>query len=199
MQTTISKGLASYKIPSSVKPKKLVKSHQFEVKIINEQCDFEQAFTAYKTIYQQSWKGEEFSFEFIEQVCLAAIAEDKLRLGLLYVDEEPAAAQIWFVQPFSTGNEKKQKHASIFKLAYNPKYQQFSVGSLLSNALTEQVISTDDVTSIEFGMGSEAYKKDWLEQKRQRIVYQVFNPQSFYGKLAIIRHLILPKLVKKLR
>ena len=178
--------------------KKLTKAHQYRTEIITELSGFSAAFAAYKTVYQQSWKGDEFSFDFIEQVCLAALAENKLRLGLLFVDDEPAAAQLWFLQ---TGDDsvllqkKSPTTASIFKLAYTPKYQQYSVGSILSLALSEHVISQDKVTAIEFGMGSESYKKDWLSENRTRQSYQIFNPDSIYGKLAIIRHIVLPRLV----
>jgi len=175
--------------------KKLAKAHQYRTEIIADITTFPRAFNAYKTIYQQSWKGDEYSFDFIEQVCLAALAENKLRLGLLFVDDEPAAAQLWFLQVTDNHNEHPQKTASIFKLAYTPKYQQYSVGSILSLALSEHVISQDNVTSIEFGMGSEPYKKDWLTNTRTRQSYQIFNPRSIYGKLAIIRNIVLPRLV----
>ncbi|MEI6895629.1 MAG: GNAT family N-acetyltransferase [Colwellia sp.] len=201
--------------------KKLVKAHAYRTEIITHIEHFSSAFEAYKTIYQQSWKGDEFSFKFIEQVCLAALAENKLRLGLLFVDDEPVAAQLWFLQSFMplsqsfpqkysklssgqavNGNhvgsdklESLQTTASIFKLAYLPQYQQYSVGSLLSLALSEHVIIQDKVSSIEFGMGSEPYKKDWLSEYRTREIYQVFNSNGIYGKLAIIRKLILSRLV----
>ena len=179
--------------------KKLTKAHQYRTEIITDIETFPAAFIAYKTIYQQSWKGAEFSFDFIEQVCMAALAENKLRLGLLFVDDEPAAAQLWFLQTTYSDTQDNSGQslttASIFKLAYTPKYQAYSVGSLLSLVLSEQVISQDHVTSIEFGMGSEPYKKDWLTEKRVRQRYQIFNPDSFYGKLAIMRNLVLPRLV----
>ena len=176
--------------------KKLAKGHQYRTEIITELDAFPLAFSAYKTIYQQSWKGDEFSFDFIEQVCLAALAENKLRLGLLFVDEEPAAAQLWFLQSSPNNEGVMQTTASIFKLAYSPKYQDYSVGSILSLALSEHVISQDQVSCIEFGMGSESYKQDWLTAKRIRKSYQVFNPSSLYGKLTIVRYLILPRLIK---
>jgi len=179
--------------------KKLGKLHQYEIKIISSLADFPVAFTAYKDIYQQSWKGEEYSFAFIEQVCLAGLQENKLRLGLLYIDDMPVAAQIWFVQDCLSIAGQDEKNASIFKLAYHPNYQQFSVGSILSMALSEYVISQDKVTSIEFGMGSEPYKKDWLADKRSRRSFQVFNHYNFYGKLAAARYVLLPKLLLKLK
>lgn len=180
--------------------KKLTKAHQYRIEIITNVEGFDLAFSAYKTIYQQSWKGDEYSFEFIKKVCLAALAENKLRFGLLFVDDEPAAAQLWFLQTADDSTEPKnngllQTTASIFKLAYTPKYQQYSVGSILSLALSEYIISRDKATIIEFGMGSESYKKDWLTDKRTRRSYQVFNPTSIYGKLAIIRYIVIPRLV----
>lgn len=181
--------------------KKLIKAHQYRTEIITNVEAFDLAFSAYKTIYQQSWKGDEYSFDFIEKVCLAALIENKLRFGLLFVDDEPAAAQLWFLQTADDdsaeqkNSELLQTTASIFKLAYSPKYQQYSVGSILSLALSEHVISKDKATIIEFGMGSESYKKDWLTDKRTRRSYQVFNPKSIYGKLAIIRYIALPRLI----
>ncbi len=175
--------------------KKLAKAHTYRTEIITTIEQFSAAFTAYKTIYQQSWKGDEFSYEFIEQVCVAALAENKLRLGLLWVDEEPAAAQLWFLQYSNNDDYQPTVTASIFKLAYSPKYQQFSVGSLLSLALSEHVISLDKVNNIEFGMGSESYKTDWLVSKRIRKSFQIFNHQTLYGKLAIVRHLFLARII----
>jgi hypothetical protein len=179
--------------------KKLSQAHDVEIKIITTEADFPTGFNAYKDIYQQSWKGDEFSFAFIEQVCRAAISEDKLRLGLLLVDGEPAAAQLWFLQRGNNSAGIEYHNASIFKLAYSPKYQQFSVGSILSKALTEHVLNKDSVTSIEFGMGSEPYKKDWLPKKRLRVCYQVFNQRTLYGNLLALRHFYLPKVVQFFR
>lgn len=148
----------------------MAKAHQYRTEIITDINAFFAAFIAYKKIYQQSWKGDEYSFDFIEKVCLAALAENKLRLGLFFVDDEPAAAQLWFLQTADDDSAEQknigllQTTVSIFKLAYTPKYQQYSVGSILSLVLTEHVISKDQITSI-------------------------------YGKLAIIRHLVLTRLV----
>jgi hypothetical protein len=175
--------------------KKLEKLKKYHVEIVTEDNAFAKAFAAYRLIYQKSWKGSELSFDFIEQVCLKAIAEQKCRLGLLWVDKQPVAAQMWFVQE----DDKQYKTASIFKLAYDPDYQDFSVGSILSMALSDYVLSNDQVHCIEFGMGSEAYKKDWLGQCQYRQTYQIFNCDNIYGKLANIRFGLLPRLVNRLK
>jgi hypothetical protein len=193
--------------------KKLAATHQYNINIISTLDGFVEFFEAYKHIYQQSWKGEEFSFDFIEQVCRAAITEDKLRFGLLLIDGEPAAAQLWFLQKSNSKNKVCEKaetqvqrellsghnSASIFKLAYDPKYKALSVGSILSMAITEHVIENDQVTTIEFGMGSEPYKKDWLAKRRQRVSYQIFNDNCIAGKLSALRHIYLPKIKELIR
>ena len=175
------------------KAKKLAKQHSYHIDIITKESDLAAAFIHYKSIYQQSWKADEYSFDFIESVCRHAAQQDKLRLGLLFVDNIAVAAQIWFVQE-SIQVSSQTKVASIFKLAYIPQYQEYSVGSLLSMALSEQVLSCDEVNEIEFGMGSEAYKKDWLPKQRRRVTYQLFNAQTIYGNLLALRKVLLPKI-----
>lgn len=167
------------------KEKKLVNSHDYHIKIITETEEFEHYFSNYQRIYQLSWKREEYSFAFIKKVCLLAAVENKLRMGVLFIDGQAVAVQLWFLQ---------QGTASIFKLAYDPNYQQYSVGSILSMALSKHVIEQDAVTCIEFGMGSEPYKKDWMDKKRQRVTQQVFNERSFFGILLAVRYILLAKI-----
>jgi len=167
------------------KEKKLTKAHDHHVEIISEAKGFEHYFSDYQRIYQLSWKGEETSFEFIKQVCLQAAAENKLRMGLLFIDGVAVAAQIWFVQ---------QGTASIFKLAYDPQYQKYSVGSILSMALSQYVIDIDKVHTIEFGMGSEPYKKDWMDKCKKRVTLQVFNHKTMIGNLLAFRYIVLSKI-----
>jgi len=170
------------------KQKKLAKAFNYYTYVASSEVEFLQFFPAYQAIYQASWKGDEYSFAFIKQVCLQAIKHNKFRMGLLFIEDKPVAMQLWFVQ---------SKTASIFKLAYDPHYQQYSVGSILSMALSEHVIAQDKINCIEFGMGNEAYKKDWMAKKRDRVTLQVFNERSFLGTLLAVRYM-LPAKVKML-
>ncbi len=164
--------------------KKLAKVFDYRIKIVTAQASLTEHFIDYQSIYQKSWKGDELNFDFIRQVCLSAAQENKVRMGLLFLGDVAVAAQIWFVH---------QGCASIFKLAYDPKYQEFSVGSILSLALSEFVIETDKVHRIEFGSGSEAYKQDWMSAKQQRIILTVFNHRSVRGTILALRYFVLPK------
>ena len=97
--------------------------HQY---LVADQDNFERLFFDYLSIYQQSWKGQEFSVDFIRTVCEKALSENKLCLVLLYIEDKPAAGQIWFIE---------RGCASIFKLAYVPEYRssyQWVVYYLLS-------------------------------------------------------------------
>lgn len=172
------------------KTKKLLNQHIMKISVITDHASFTKYFNEYKRIYQLSWKGEEASFGFIEQVCCDALISDKLRMGMLFIDDKPAAAQIWFVN---------NGWASIFKLAYDPRYKNFSVGSILSLALSEHVIDKDNVHSIEFGMGNERYKKDWLKKSRQRYSYQLFNTTSLKGKLMAFYYIFFSRLKNRLK
>jgi len=160
----------------SRRSKKLSKYAPYSIEIVTTNEVFDRAFRDYKAIYQASWKVNEYSYDFIEQVCRSALAKNQLRLGMLYVNDKPAAAQIWFVQA-----NKTLSTASIFKLAYHPDFQQFSVGSILSLALSEHVLSRDKVNVIEFGMGNESYKRDWLKLTKQRLILQVYNKRNILG------------------
>ncbi|WP_448565157.1 GNAT family N-acetyltransferase [Thalassotalea ganghwensis] len=157
-------------------------AHQYHIADVN---NFERLFADYISIYQQSWKGQEYSVEFIKSVCEQALSDGKLCLGILYIEEEPVAAQIWFIQ---------NQCASIFKLAYVPKFSKLSVGSLLSAYISEYVIEHYKVNEIDFGMGNEPYKKDWMTSLRQRYTVLYFNQKSLLGGLCWLRYAFAPKI-----
>jgi CelD/BcsL family acetyltransferase involved in cellulose biosynthesis len=80
------------------------------------------------------------------------------RLAVLYVKGQPVAVQLWFVL---------RGKASIFRLAYNEAWKQYSPGSILTSSLMEYVIDTDKVEEIDFLTGNDAYKQDWMSDRRE--------------------------------
>ncbi|MDO6425509.1 GNAT family N-acetyltransferase [Thalassotalea sp. 1_MG-2023] len=170
------------------KNKQLVK-HNFRFQIADDPTSVKQMFTDYQAIYQQSWKGQEYSDDFILAACLNAQAEQKLCFATLYIDEIPAASQIWFTQ---------ENQVSIFKLAYDPQFSSLSVGSLLSEYMTKHVLNHYGMRHIEFGMGNERYKQDWMNEKQHRYCYLVFNTKSIIGILAWLRYSVLASFKKTL-
>ena len=66
--------------------------------------------------------------------------------------------------------------AYIHKLAHLESAKPISPGTTLSAALFEQVIDRDKVSLVDFGTGSDAYKRDWMEEVRPRYRLDALNP-----------------------
>jgi len=109
-------------------------------------------------VYERSWKRPEPYPDFIPTLAATCARLDVLRLGILDVDGSPAAAQFWI----TTGRK-----SVIYKLAYDDAYVDFSVGSILSSEMFRYAVDVDRVQEIDYGVGSEPYKRDWMEHKRE--------------------------------
>jgi hypothetical protein len=117
---------------------------------------FDDALSAYRTIYDHSWKIPASYPEFIAGFLEACVEAETLRLGILYVDDEPATAQIWTI----TNGE-----ATLYKLAYDEKFKNLSVGSVLTAKIMEHVLDIDKPHTVDFGFGDDPYKKDWTSRQ----------------------------------
>jgi len=121
--------------------------------------DVEQALTDYHAAYSSSWKAYEQYASLLDALAINLAVPHWTRLAVLYIDGEAAAAQLWFVV---------QGKASIFRLAYDEAWKQYSPGSILTAWLMQYVIDTDRVEEIDFLTGNESYKQDWMSQRRTR-------------------------------
>lgn len=172
------------------KQRKLEKeSEDWQFQIIQTPEALAQSFRDYEEIYQVSWKPEESHINFIRQMCDIASSSGWLRLGILSIDQQAVAAQIWFVY---------EGKASIFKLAYRPEFQAYSPGTLLTAHLMRHVLSIDQVRLVDFGTGDEPYKADWMNYKNTRYTITSFHTQTVSGKLAQLRYQWLPTIKRKL-
>lgn len=161
------------------KLKKAQKEHKLEFRLCASAADLAAGLADYERIYARSWKDPEAHPEFIPQLLRRFAEQQKLRLGILRIDGEPAAAQIWLV----TG-----KRATIYKLAYDEKFAPLSVGSILTKMMFDHVLDSDKVAEIDYGVGSEAYKLDWMNECRHVVGLVCFNPLSLNGLVAAGRH-----------
>ena len=143
------------------------KSKKLDCRILDRFDD--QVWQAYEGIYDESWKPEEGSVEFLRSFAEREGAAGRLRLGMAYADGEPVAAQVWTVEAGT---------AFIHKLAYRTSAKAMSPGSVLSAALFRHVIDTDKVDLVDYGTGDDAYKKDWMEEVRPRYRLDMFRPNS---------------------
>jgi Acetyltransferase (GNAT) domain len=141
------------------KQKKLEKSSQIEIQIgRTESPDLARLVRDFTVVYGGSWKQPEPHPHFIPALASRCAELGILRLGVLYIDGQAAAAQLWITAG---------KRAVIYKLAYDEKFGQLGVGSILSRELFRVALDEDHVDEIDYGVGSEPYKKDWMTAVRQ--------------------------------
>ena len=125
---------------------------------LSERFDAAQ-WSAYEAIYAESWKPEEGDPELLRRFAMEEAEAGRMRFGIARADGVPVAAQFWTVDGTT---------AYIHKLAHRESAKPLSPGTTLSAALFEQVIDRDKVELVDFGTGNDAYKRDWMEQLRER-------------------------------
>ncbi len=154
------------------KIKALGKKNSWSIDLYTDEQNIEAGMAAYLQVYDKSWKPAEGYPFFIPALMRMTVAKGMLRLAVLSIDGQPAAAQFWLVHKGT---------AVIYKLAHDEKFKTFSVGSILTKFLMRRVIDQDHVTLIDYGVGSEAYKQDWMTERKERWGLTVYNPSSFGG------------------
>jgi len=170
--------------------KKLKREHQCEIRIgRTDDAATEALVRDFITVYSGSWKQPEPFPNFIPALTRAAASCGVLRLGVLYVDQVPAAAQLWL----TTANR-----TTIYKLAYDEKYREQSVGSILSAELFRIAIDEDKVAEIDYGIGSEPYKRDWMTAVRRIVGIEAYNRRTLRG-LSMIAIRQISRMVRRFR
>ena len=154
------------------KSKQLLSSPETRIEIISEKGKLDEAIAAYQTVYNSSWKVPEPYPDFMPGLIRTCAEQGWLRLGLVHVDDEPVAAQVWMV---------KDGIASIYKLAYDERYSKLSAGSVLTSKLMEHVIDVDKVHEVDYLTGDDDYKKDWMSARRERWGLIAYNKRTFRG------------------
>jgi ribosomal protein S18 acetylase RimI-like enzyme len=165
----------------SRKAKRLRSHASATFRIVSDAREVEGGMAEYEAIYRASWKTDEPFQGFIRQVARSFAQCGWLRLGIVRVNGQPAAAQIWFVH---------RNEASIFKLAYDPRYGDLSVGSLLTAHLFEHVIDVDRVELVDYLCGDDPYKRDWMTVRRQRVGFRAVRKFSTPGLVEAGRRLV---------
>lgn len=159
---------------------RLQREHGFEVVLVNgPRPDLERFIHAYEHVYAESWKPPERHPEFVPRLIRQCAELGLLRLGVLFVGERPVAAQLWILD----GGV-----AHIYKLAHDPRFESYSVGSLLTARMFEQAIDDDRAELIDFGMGDERYKGDWVSHRRTIERLQLVDPRRPRGAARLLRH-----------
>lgn len=143
--------------------------------------DLDAAIAAYEQVYAQSWKQPEPCPGFMPGLIRTAAREGWLRLGVLRLNGQPLASQLWLVH----GGK-----ANIYKLAYVKGFEKFSAGSVLTAALMEHVMDVDGVEEVDYLSGDDAYKADWMAMRRERVGLLACNMRHWRGWLTAGRQVL---------
>jgi CelD/BcsL family acetyltransferase involved in cellulose biosynthesis len=116
--------------------------------------------------------------------CLTALIEETaragmLRLGLLFLEGEPAAAQIWIV---SAGR------ATIWRARVTRQSATLSVGVVLTYEMIRHALAAEHLRVLGFGPGDERGQHEWFGRRRGRIGVVAFNSWTAKGWLSAARH-----------
>lgn len=174
-------GLSSQLQNTLSRKRKKLEKVKYRFELIQNSDNLTPYLEDFKKIYALSWKQPEPYVEFMPRLVHLCAHRSWLRLGLLYIEDKPAAAQIWIVN---------QGVASIYKLAYDPQLKEYSAGSLLTAYLMQHVIDQDKVREVDYLTGDDAYKRDWMSQRRERWGIMAFNPRTINGLKGILRHVV---------
>lgn len=162
------------------KRKKLERSGRAKLSITIEGHELEEAIEAYNRVYIASWKKPEPYPTFIPALIRTCARFNCLRLGIVRIDGQPAAAQLWIIH---------KGRALIYKLAYDERFRDLSLGTILTATMLEYVIDVDHVQEVDYLTGDDSYKKDWMSHRRERWGILAMNPRTIYGATAIARHI----------
>ena len=176
------KGLPS-RIRNTIRRRKLkfFNSDRGKIELITGGDGLGKAITAWEKIYTASWKKSEPFPKFIPGLIRMCAAKGWLRMGIAYYDGAPVAAQIWIVS---------HDRAVIYKLAYNEKFANLSIGTLLMAHLMAHVLDIDKVHEVDFLIGDDAYKKDWMSHRRERWGIVAYNPYTALGVLLALLQIL---------
>ncbi|MEM1439244.1 MAG: GNAT family N-acetyltransferase [Pseudomonadota bacterium] len=159
------------------KGKRLERDYAVRVEVLREPGEaLDVAIRHYVQVYDRSWKEPEPFAGFMPGLIRLAATLGALTLGVLYLDDAPVAAQVWLHEPGRT---------VIYKLAYDEEFKHTSAGTVLSRALFEDSFMRRDIGVIDYGVGNEAYKRDWMTEKRRMIGVRGSHSGTLKGRVAI--------------
>jgi CelD/BcsL family acetyltransferase involved in cellulose biosynthesis len=152
--------------------------------VIHDRFDAD-AWRDYERVYEASWKPAEGSPALMRALAEQEGAAGTLRLGLAYLEGRPVASQFWLVENGT---------ATIHKLAYAEDSKQLSPGTVLSVEMFRRALDVDKVETIDFGIGSDAYKAEWMSECEPLYALAAFDLRRLSG-IAAAAKAVAAKLV----
>jgi hypothetical protein len=161
------------KLRSTIKRmKQRLASEGGHVEIITSAADLERGIAAYEAVYANSWKVPEPSPGFVPGLMRLCAKRGAMRLGVVWLDGRAIATQFWIVA---------YGRAEIYKVAYDEAFKSHSPGTVLTAHLIQHVLEQDGVQEVDYLIGDDAYKKNWMSHRRERWGLVAYNRHSPLG------------------
>jgi CelD/BcsL family acetyltransferase involved in cellulose biosynthesis len=162
----------------------LEREGQLEIKVITSSEHLNDYLDVYYDVYGRSWQQQErIGPTFHRDLATMVATKGWLRLGFLFHDGIPRAAQFWLV---ANGT------AFILKTVYDQEFKKYSPGKVLTSEMFKRAIDVDKVTTIDYVQGDEDYKKDWTPKRRERKGIVVYNSTIKGRYLSLLDRKLLP-------
>jgi len=165
--------------------RKLAQAASDQIEFLCHRSQLADAAKTYDEVYRASWKQPEPHPNFIRTMVEKVGAYGFVRIGIMSLRGAPVAVQIWLVC---------RGKATIFKLAHREDVKELSPGTLLTHWMAATLIRDEGLTEIDFGRGSDAYKRDWLTECRTRVGVVAGNWSTLAGLRAIAAEVVPTRL-----
>jgi CelD/BcsL family acetyltransferase involved in cellulose biosynthesis len=127
--------------------------------------------------------------ELYETVINATARDGSLRVGLMWIDDEPIAFEF---------NVLSRDTLHNFKLGFRPRYADLSPGLLLKTfvlqAFADELKAGSDLGEYDFKGISEAYKLNWTDEVRDHVRLLVFSKRPDLAALYSLHYRLKPAL-----
>ena len=153
-------------------------SMRFE--LVTDGVDLARPLLDYALVDVQSSRVPEPYPDCTPALARAAASRGLLRLGLLYFDDRPVAAQIWIV---SGGT------ATIWRERHADHLDGLPLQAKLTAMILRLLFGTDKIRRIEFSRDTSEIAPAWAGDCHERVGIIACNPRSGKGRLAAARHL----------
>jgi hypothetical protein len=154
--------------------------------LVREPADVEHAWRHCESILVQADERNPQHFEYLPGLLRVAADAGVLRLGLLTLDGQPAAMQLWVVA---------RNVAQCLRISQHEQFSDLPLDDMLTEQITPHLIDTDRVVELDFGYIVEQFAAHWAAQRRRRVGIIAFNLRTRRGLKGALRHIFLPKLL----
>lgn len=161
--------------------RRLNKEHRVRFDFLDAPGELGRFIAEHRCVFERSWKGDEPFSPYIEELCRRCAERGALRMATMFIDDEPAAADITFVH---------NRRSLGFMTAYDERYRKRGVGWLITVAMLERLIDDEGVELIHFGPEDHGYKQDWFSQRQELWGLTGYNPRTARGAYELGQRLV---------